>query len=323
VRPNLRVATWNLGESRLCNLPAVAQAIRAVNADLVFLNEVMRGDVWADARYGVNSALDLQARCGYPFIQWIDTSILSPIVGSGAKMVALFSRFPLFSPYPQPALEDPIANGVFRALEVQAEIDGRIWFLYTLRFSSRNFDNFSRHCELLRDRIRALPAGTPVIAAGDFNGGAHHYKTWRENGRQNPTVVQNGPPPQLADLIRQAGLSSVTERWPLRPAQPNEENPIDSLPPHYAATDLILFRGDIEAVNSFETLPNCGCVDAFVTAKQPISIGPDHEMVVGDFAPKGTSATLQLVDQLLLTPKRIAKPIRKPIRKPRIRRPAR
>ena len=96
--PNLRVATWNLGESRLCNLPAVSQAIRDVNADLVFLNEVMRGDVWASARYGVNSALDLQARCGYPFIEWVDTAVLGPLVGSGVKMVALLSRFPLSSP---------------------------------------------------------------------------------------------------------------------------------------------------------------------------------------------------------------------------------
>jgi endonuclease/exonuclease/phosphatase family metal-dependent hydrolase len=317
--PNLRVATWNLGESRLCNLPAVSQAIRDVNADLVFLNEVMRGDVWASARYGVNSALDLQARCGYPFIEWVDTAVLGPLVGSGVKMVALLSRFPLSSPNPQPALEDPLWTGRYLALEVQASIDGRTWFLYTLRFSAYNYENFSQHCALLRDRIRALPADAPVIAAGDYNGGAHHYKTWRDNGRRDPSVVQTGPPPPIADLIVQAGLSSVTERWPLAPEEINEKNPIDSLPPHYRATDLILFKGAVETVSSFEVSRDCGCVDAFVTPEKPNSIGPDHPMIVADLAPQGTTATLQLVDQLLLT----QKPIVKPIRRPRTRRPAR
>jgi|688.fasta_scaffold39373_7 hypothetical protein len=45
---------------------------------------------------------------------------------------------------------------------------------------------------------------------------------------------------------------------------------------------------------------------------------PDHPMIVADLAPQGTTATLQLVDQLLLT----QKPLIKPIRRPRIRRPA-
>ena len=98
--PSLRVFTWNLGESRLCNLPAASHATRDVNADLVFLTEVMCGDVWTIARYGVNAALDLQARCGYLFIEWVDIVVLGLLVGLGVKVVALLSRVPLFRANP-------------------------------------------------------------------------------------------------------------------------------------------------------------------------------------------------------------------------------
>lgn len=295
MRPLLTIATWNLGGvgSRLCNMPLVADALTAADADLVFLSEIMRGDGWADVRYGVNQAIDLQQRCGYPYVTWTDASALSPAQGSGVKMVALLSRFPLTNPVPQPAIEDPPWNGVYRALEVQADIDGQTWFLYSLRFSAHNYDNFARHCALLRDRIASLPPGTPVIAAGDFNGGAHHWKTWRDNGMRDPDVVRTMPAP-LADLISGAGLSNAMQGWPLRPEVRDDNDPSIVLPPHLEATDLVLFRGLCERVRADESRPPAGCNDTY-----GFSLGPDHALVVADLAPLGTTTALTAAELLL------------------------
>lgn len=313
MRPRLRVATWNLGESRLCNLPTVAATLRSIDADLVFLNEVMRGDGWADSRYGVNQVTDLQQRCGYAHAQWLDTAALAPHQGSGVKMVGVLSRFALSRPVPQPALEDPVWNGIYRALEVQADIDGRTWFLYTLRFSAYNFDNFSRHCALLRDRIVSLPPDTPVIAAGDFNGGAHHWKTWRDNGMLDPGVVLTLPAP-LANLVAGAGLSNACAGLPLQP--PQVERPADPaspvLPAHVAATDLILFRGPYECVQVHDAMVPCDCVDAFGSSR-----GPDHALTVADLAPAGTIAMLDAA-RLLLAERRKVRAPPKP-RKPSVK----
>lgn len=298
MRPYITVATWNVGGAamRLCNLPLVASALQEANADLVFLSEIMRGDGWADVRYGVNQVLDLQQRCGYPYAPWIDASALSPLQGGGVKMVALLSRFPLTNPVPQPAIEDEWWNGVYRALEVQADIDGVTWFLYTLRFSPHRYENFATHCAFLRDRIQSLPPGTPVIAAGDFNGGAHHWKVWRESGMTDPSVVRVLPAP-LRDLIAGANLANATEGEPLQPEQSDGQNPPSFLPPHIVASDLILFRGRCERVRITESRPPAGCSDSYGYA-----FGPDHALVVATLAPEGTAAALAAATSLLGAP---------------------
>lgn len=298
MRPLLTIATWNLGGDgcRLGNIPLVADALVAADADLVLLQEVMRGDGWADVRYGVNQVDDLARRCGYPFSAWLDTSALPPHLGSGVKMVGLLSRFELSGYAPQPAIEDPIANGIYRALEVQADIDGTTWFVYTVRFSAHNYANFAEHCRLLDERIAALPPDAPLIVGGDFNGGAHLHDLWHASTQTDLSILHELPPP-IARLVANHGLQSVTDGWPLRDQPP--------VPPCIEATDLILFRKPIERVRAVESRPPAGATDQWGFA-----LGPDHALVVADLAPRGTAVALAAAD-LLLARRPVPKPPRR------------
>lgn len=302
MRPLLTVATWNLGGvlSRVSNVPLIARALLGVDADIVLLQEVMRGDGWADVRYGVNQVEELARHCGYPHAVWLDTSALPPHHGSGVKMVGVLSKFGLSGYNPQPAIEDPVANGIYRALEVQADIDGTTWFVYSLRFSAYNGTNFATHCRLLDERIATLPRDAPLIVGGDFNGGTHLDARWNASTMTDTSILRELPPP-MADLVAHHGLQSVTDGWPLR-----DDARDPPMPPRIEAGDLIFYRGPVERVRAVESRPPAGANDQWGYA-----FGPDHALVVASLAPRGTAVALAVAD-LLLSPRLVPKPPRRP-----------
>lgn len=273
----LRILTWNVGEPPVEVLPTIADRLRASNADLVFLNEIMADHLFTSRPgfFGPNQAQELARQCGYRWVQFADTGVTGK---GGIKFVALLSRHPLSHPSVQPALKDPNFGGNYFALEVQATIDGVRWYCYTLRFSSWDEQNFTRHCGLLRDRIRALPPGTPVIAAGDFNGGSHLDRRWRDSPmpRDNSLLLRLNPP--LQDLIQQAGLQSATAGLAPLEDKVFHTDPALFSAPYIRTTDLILYRGPVERLSIEEGRDNIGA--------------EAHPWVATELAPPGTRQAL-------------------------------
>ena len=256
----IRVLTWNIGEPAFDTLPAFADAINAVNPDIVLLNEAMRGGLLRGGRdrsflpvrmFGPDQVATLAQMCGYPYTATSDTAFFGPFGVAGTKINGVMSRTPLSGKFVLPSLEDPplFVGGRYNALEVQIPINGRTWFIYSLRFSAYNLSNFTRHCALLRDRIMSFSPDTPIIIGGDFNGGAHNHGAFNNTGRTDPSVLTRMPAP-IQDLIDQAKLRSVTAAYPLQ-----TDGGGDNLPPYFWATDLILYRGPVAHQNPTDLAP--------------------------------------------------------------------
>lgn len=253
----LRILTWNVGEPPATVLPTIADRLSASNADLVFFNEIMSDSLWNgwSGAFGPNQAQELARQCGYRWVHFADNGVMGH---GGIKYVALLSRHRLSNPAVQPALKDPNFGGNYFALEVQAVIDGRRWYCYTLRFSSHHEPHFRRHCELLRDRILSLPPGTPVIAAGDFNGGAHLDARWRNSPAPRDDTLLLRINPALQDLLLRTGLQSATSGLAPMEDKVFHTNPEKFSPPYIRATDLILYRGPVERISVSEGHDNIG-----------------------------------------------------------------
>jgi hypothetical protein len=115
---------------------------------------------------------------------------------------------------------------------------------------------------MLRDRILQLPAGTPVIAGGDFNGNGHNDGLFSNSNPRDPAIVQRLPLP-MRDLMERTNLRSVTADLPLRidPERP-------AFPPFMESTDMILYRGPVTHANT-------------VLLKPPLPVGvPEAHMYV-------------------------------------------
>ena len=88
---------------------------------------------------------------------------------------------------------------------------GRQLFVYNTHFSLRQGTGHLRGTRLINERIAALPAGSAVIAMGDFNAVAERSETWEAatagglrdawllaRERRGPAITANGfgPPPE-------------------------------------------------------------------------------------------------------------------------------
>jgi hypothetical protein len=197
---SIRVLAWNIGglsDAEHPNLvPALADAIRFRNPDIVFINEALRVGTTPHN----NQVLELSSRTGLFNAAFADTAQLG--LSNVYKLVGVLSKFPLSNPIELPPICDPWpGGGCYRTLEVQTYINGRTHFLYSTRWSAHIPPNNARMAWQLRDRIIGILAGDQrvgVIVGGDLN---------------QRSMADNSRPPEfpqpLRDLVSAAGLSDV------------------------------------------------------------------------------------------------------------------
>ncbi len=199
VPPNvLKVLTWNVGfggglgaptdvhaaPDVRANLDAIAGRVRDSDPDIVFLQEVDR----PSRRSGdIDQFEYLRQATGFPYGCFVTTWKVNHLpfpfwpparqVGRIHSGQAILSRFPIEScvrqPMPQPAEWSALYNRAYlhRSLQrarVRLAPDAFV-DLFNVHLEAFSQGNREAQAAILADAMKAVPAGTPVIAAGDFN----------------------------------------------------------------------------------------------------------------------------------------------------------
>ncbi|NMO17876.1 hypothetical protein HPC49_23415 [Pyxidicoccus fallax] len=241
----LRVMCWNIAEGKYNTeedngmLPRLAEEIRAVAPDLVFLNEVRneRGWPWGS---GVNQVVRLSELTGIPYRHWANTNALGV---RGHKAVGILSRFPLEAAVYHPVMYDGNTTG-FGTLESSIIVDGRRIHVFSMRFNpvhwgNPDFDYMQEWRENIAGHQQAVTMlqgrdpSIPIIYGGDFNAWpqaeihAPQYNHFMQNSTLTNALVAHPAPydedPEGVDFIYFRGPYSVRTVERRRP----ENNPTD------------------------------------------------------------------------------------------------
>jgi endonuclease/exonuclease/phosphatase family metal-dependent hydrolase len=191
--PSLKVLTMNTHWGftpvrRRFVLPELREAVRSVSADVVFLQEVLGGHTKHGRRY-----LNWPEQPQYEFLAdtiWSDFAYgRNAVYPEGNHGNALLSKFPIVRYQNLDISVDGRENrGLLHCvLQLPAQIELHTVCVHLgLREAERQ-----RQLALLCELVRGLPAGAPVVVAGDFN-------DWRLRAS--------------AVLARSAGLEEAFER---------------------------------------------------------------------------------------------------------------
>lgn len=176
----LRVIDWNIDRGK--HLPAVVDALRRENPDLVLLQEVDSGTRRSGS---VDVAAELARQLGLNYIfepafrelgQGGDAVQGQALLVRGAILQSRVLRFQQQSHFwkPQPYLPNwaflQRRSGGRIALVAEVESAGRRVVVYNVHLESRGFGH-TRDVQLeetIRDALR-YPEGTPVVIGGDLN----------------------------------------------------------------------------------------------------------------------------------------------------------
>jgi endonuclease/exonuclease/phosphatase family metal-dependent hydrolase len=232
----MRVMTWNIAEGKFLGhgdqpensqLGLIAQRIREQNPDLVFLNECKNWN-WPYGN-GVHQVAALAAMTGLHF-QWVNT--VATFL-TGHKAVAVLSRWPLWG-----TSAHPLPNG-FAIMRTHLFLDGLTYVLFSLRFAPGQGGQAEAEQTIglahLAGLVSAVPAGIPIIAAGDFNCG----------------FVDGAWQPHFMWFAQNSGLRRA-------PAEQPHEQPDPSVPPcgWDRILDFIFFRGPHRVVMTRRECPD-------------------------------------------------------------------
>nr|WP_223759930.1 MIR domain-containing protein [Myxococcus sp. RHSTA-1-4] len=221
---------WNIAEGNMTGtldansmLPRLAEEIRALAPDIVFLNEARNERPWPYGS-GVNQVVRLSELTGLPYRHWANTNALGL---RGHKAVGILSRFPLEAAVYHPVMYDGDTTG-FGTVESSFVVDGRRIHIFSTRFNPVHHGNpeFDWQRELAENvaghhQAAAMTAGRdpniPIIFGGDFN-------AWPQADLHRP---------QYEHFMAHSTLANTLPAYPQ--VHPGDEAP-DS-------PDFIYFRG--------------------------------------------------------------------------------
>lgn len=272
---SLRVMTWNLGERLNEELPHFVGLIKAVDPDIVCLNECRRND-------GFDQIVEIARMAGYghKFSQSIAGS--NYLGRRSDKTIGIISKIPIsdMSMLPPNWSGSPLAvfavDGPYSDMEVTLSYRGVKHFVYSVRHSAYSLSMNRESLQWLEDRIRqhrteARSRNEPIpnfIVAGDFNSpGAASGEPSRQVG-----FMSARPQPQhVLSFFLQAGLVDATQNL----ASDDEE--WNGLMRPVCMVDVIAYSGDYDVLKAAH--PKHGGLE-FGRALS------DHTYVFADLAPK-------------------------------------
>ncbi|MCY1021137.1 MIR domain-containing protein [Pyxidicoccus sp. MSG2] len=230
----LRVMCWNIAEGSMtgnlegnATIPRLAEEIRALAPDVVFLNEV-RNEKGFPFGNGVNQVIRLSELTGLPYRHWANTTELGL---RGHKAVGILSRFPLGAATYHPVMMGNDATH-FGTVESHFTVDSMNIQIFSTRFSpvhrgDPEFEWEQEHVENIagHHQAAAMTAGRapniPIIFGGDFN-------AWPEENDDFHT----------AQYDHFMAHSSLTNTLPV--PRPPATHPQDEAP---GTPDFIYYRG--------------------------------------------------------------------------------
>ncbi len=155
----LRVASWNLQSCRR-GLPGIVAGLRALDADLVALQEV---DRCTRRSTGCDQAALLAREAGFAHHHFFPAFDL----GGGQYGIALLSKHPLLQPrhehLPTPVGIEPRVAGQARLAHPSGELAIAVTHL------SHRLDRSQLRLEQAHHLLRWLPEDEPCLLLGDFN----------------------------------------------------------------------------------------------------------------------------------------------------------
>lgn len=215
----IRVVAWNIAHGRgdteqgirqnwmggsraerVERLERIAEVLRAVDADVVALNEVDFDASWS---HGVNQAAFLAERAGYPWrVEQRNFDFRAPF-GRWAFGNALLSRYPVvhaeWMDLPPHARWERLVLGSKDAVVVRLRVGRDTLAVVPVHLEFRAEDTRLRAVSALEAAREREP--TPMVLAGDFNTAPSDW----------PEV---GPSTALGELLRRGWRSARAERPP-------------------------------------------------------------------------------------------------------------
>jgi endonuclease/exonuclease/phosphatase family metal-dependent hydrolase len=162
-----KVMTYNIGKGvEGSGLPAVAETIKALQPDIVLLNEVRDYPLGIEGPYGVSNQWEwLADQTGYPYRKYEGCTLMG---GNGTNGVAILSRYPITG---STSWDLPDSDPLFDhwcILKADISIDGLNHHVFSTRFNWEGDSENRAQQEAAIDIVRSMPSTDPVII-GDFN----------------------------------------------------------------------------------------------------------------------------------------------------------
>jgi endonuclease/exonuclease/phosphatase family metal-dependent hydrolase len=234
-----KVMAYNIFEGKV-DLPAVASTIRALNPDIVLLNEVRKYDAYTSFFPPPNGVSDqtkwLADQSGFPYYKYHRTAYTGL---TGSKGVAILSQYPISS---TDFVELPDENDFlpqWGILKATIEIDGLTHDVFSTRFppaqrapGEPGYDptdrpeNEAYHKQAI-GIVRSIPSDHAVIFGGDLNAswiGSPWAKEFHDNSGLTDVFVEKPDPDPFGGTVAEDRADYIYYRGPYSVSQTQNRN---------------------------------------------------------------------------------------------------